>query len=120
MVRQNLNWFLKILGNLGSKLYYKITPKINFMMLILIVRATIKEYMEIYNGSMETALNKMRDDVAIEATSVLAELINNPVLLGIKMSIILTPNISDHAFFIHLALKALIGEKAVNKLPTME
>ncbi|MHA1232423.1 MAG: hypothetical protein ACTSRP_28095 [Candidatus Helarchaeota archaeon] len=32
------------------------------------------------------------------------------------MSIILTPNISDHAFFIHLALKALIGEKAVNKM----
>ena len=52
MVKEKLSWFWKQFGNLGHRAYYRMNPKVNFMLLILIVRSTIQEYTKMF-GSME-------------------------------------------------------------------
>ncbi|MHA1271404.1 MAG: hypothetical protein ACTSPY_16545 [Candidatus Helarchaeota archaeon] len=112
MVKNKLNFFLKQLGNVGSKFYYNMNPKINFMLLLLIVRSTIQEYTNTLK-SMEKGLDRLGTDVQTEASSVVMDLILNPIMFGIKMAVILSKDISDTAYMIHLTLKALIGSKAV-------
>ena len=86
------------------------------MILILIVRATIKEYMEIFDGSMEKALEQLGEDVKVESSEVVMELIDKPIAFGVKLNMFLSRDLSDQATLIHLTLKSLIRGDVVKKM----
>ena len=117
MVREKLGWFMKGLARIGRYLVYRQKPKINFLTTLLVLRAVMQEYAEIL-GSTEEGLLRLGKSQRVIASRVVLNMIEDPLLFGIKMGTILSRDISDTAFLIDMALKVLIGSDATKIFET--
>ena len=112
MVKDKVSWLFKVFGPIGKRLYYHKQSKLNFFLLTCIVKATINEYKRLNNGDLEKALKVLGDTVKRETAVVVLDLIDKPVLLGIKMAIMLSTDIRDIPFDLNLAFWAILGKGA--------
>ncbi|MBD3230891.1 MAG: hypothetical protein GF329_22120 [Candidatus Lokiarchaeota archaeon] len=112
MVKERVGLLFKLFAHIGKRLYYKKQSKLNFLLLICIVKAVVKEYTRLNNGDIEEALKILGDTVKRETAVVVLDLIDKPVLLGIKMAIMLSKDIRDIPFDLKLAFWSILGKRA--------
>lgn len=112
MVKEKVGWLFRLFGHLGKRLYYQKQSKLNFFLLTCIVKAVVNEYRRLNDGDLEKALKVLGDTVKRETAVVVLDLIDKPILLGIKMAIMLSTDIRDIPLDLKLAFWSILGNGA--------
>ncbi|MHA1313310.1 MAG: hypothetical protein ACTSRB_05355 [Candidatus Helarchaeota archaeon] len=110
MVPEKLSWFKKHLANLGKRLFYRRSDKISLLLTSLVVQATIEEYQSVLDGSLPKALKVLGDAARGEAADLMTDLLENPIIGGFKMAMLLSKDISEVPMRLDWALYSLAGK----------
>ncbi|MFX1452182.1 MAG: hypothetical protein ACFFCM_15200 [Promethearchaeota archaeon] len=106
---EKLSWFRKRLADIGKRIYYHKTEKLNFYIVNLMVNHIIKAFAEIL-GDYEKALDEIENMVKVEAKNILVEIIEKPIFLGKSMKMIISKDINDIAFLASTTFFGLLGK----------
>ena len=106
---EKLSWFRKRLADIGKRIYYHKTEKLNFYIVNLMVNHIIKAYAEIFNDYGK-ALDEIENMVKAEARNILAEIIEKPIFLGKSMKMIISKDLNDIAFLASTTFFGLLGK----------
>lgn len=109
------NWFYRLMGNIGKRLYYARSQKLNLMAVTLIVRNTIEEYKDIF-GSYEEGIKGFEEACRLGTMDVISDMMQQKILLGIGLYDITSEYVPDTAWAVELGLGALAGNDFIKKI----
>jgi len=112
MVAKKLGWIKKAIGDVGKKLFFRQTDKINMFLMIAIVQSVIEEYRIIHEGNLSRALETLAQGAGTGASEIVADLIEKPVMAGMGMKFLLSKHLPDVALQIEWTLWSLAGKNA--------
>ncbi len=112
LVVEKLGWIKKQLGNIGNKVFFWKSDKINLLLIASIVQSVIEEYQEMNDGNLPNALEKLAEGAEMGAAEIVTDLIENPIMFGISLSFLLSRNLEDIALQIWWTLKSVSGKDA--------
>ena len=111
MVAEKISWFKKVLAGLGKRLYFRREPKMNIMLLAVIVRSVINEFKEFY-GDWEAAFSRLDAAVAEESKNIIAEMIDQPILFGVGLRTMLSRSLEDIPFLVKMTFWVMAGKNS--------
>ncbi|MHA1377589.1 MAG: hypothetical protein ACTSRG_04300 [Candidatus Helarchaeota archaeon] len=106
---EKLGWFRKRIADIGKRIYYAKSEKLNFLIVNLMVKHITRAYAEIFD-SYEKALEEIEALVRSEARNILIEIIERPILLGRNMKMVLSKSLDDIAFLASTVFFGILGK----------
>jgi predicted hydrocarbon binding protein len=110
MAREKLSGFRRGMAGFGKRLAYRTMKKSSFLFIIDLSNVVVDTFSDIY-GSRSAGIKKYAEIIRAEAISVIADIIETPLLFGISMRSFLSKNLKDFAFIIELVFYTVLGEK---------
>ena len=110
MVIEKIGWFKRRMGDIGKRLFFNKSEKMNLLLTSAIVQSTIEEYTSIMGGSLPDALKLFGEGVKAQALDLVTEAIETPILFGLKLAFLLSKEPSDIAIQMGFTFWGLAGK----------
>ncbi len=106
---KKLKWYHKLIGNMGKRLFYAKSQKLNLMATTLMVRNTMEEYKDI-KGSYEKGIDEFEKVCTIGTWEIISRMMEQKVAFGIGLYDIISTYLPDSAWAIPLGFYSLAGK----------
>ena len=106
---EKLSWFRKRLADIGKRIYYSKSDKLNFLIVNLMVKHIQNAYAEIFDDYGK-ACEEVENLVRSEARNMLVEIMEKPVFLGRSMKMLLSKSLDDIAFLASTTFFGMLGK----------
>ncbi|MHA1784506.1 MAG: hypothetical protein ACTSVY_15920 [Candidatus Helarchaeota archaeon] len=113
---KKLKWYHKLMGSLGKRFYYRKSQKLNLLAVTLIVRNTIEEYKDIFNGSYEEGIKAFEEACRQGTLEVISDMMQQKIAFGVGLYDVASEHVPDTAWAIELGFYALAGKDFMNKI----
>lgn len=106
---KKLGFFRKLLINLGKRLYFRQSGKLNILGLSLMLRELLREY-ETITGNLPSALGEFTKEVEIQSHEVISKMLFEPVMFGTSLEFALSRDLTDTPYSAQALIYGMIGK----------
>ncbi|MHA1793958.1 MAG: hypothetical protein ACTSVI_15055 [Promethearchaeota archaeon] len=119
---EKLGWFKKKVASIGKHIYYWKLKKINLYAVNSMLRNLVHLYGELNDGDYAKGIRELAAQIEMESQNFISEMIDEPILLGVTMSSVMSKSVEDVVFFATLMFWSMLGKdyKEIWAEPTMK